>query len=347
MKKIAYIELDTHAEIAHDFMEISSSASQISVDFYFSKKIKNQILSLEKNIFLSSSKEILSQLHRRRYDLIIIGTAHRYFSTFKEITEQFPTAVIVHNRTFSTLSKSHLFQNIFKKDRIFRLKLLFREGLLQASSVYKNARALLVLDSHLQDDAHLFLPLFYTKKFQKKENDGFVVVIPGGVAQHRRDYFSVFETLKNCHSAGKFTFVFLGKAQGSLLEKLENLEKNLPQNITILYFRERVSAEVFNEWMRKSDVLWCPVQPETEFFGGKEMYGKTKMTGNVGDALKYGKPAIVPSTYHSSHPFLVPQEENVFAQIEQLADFSFDFDDFSKEKVGQQLEEVLLRILST
>jgi hypothetical protein len=41
--------------------------------------------------------------------------------------------------------------------------------------------------------------------------------------------------------------------------------------------------------MQKADVLWCPIQQETEFFSHKEIYGTTKMTGNLGDAIKFGK----------------------------------------------------------
>ena len=39
MKKIAYIELDTHAEIALNFMELMNDSKVFSVDYYFSEKI--------------------------------------------------------------------------------------------------------------------------------------------------------------------------------------------------------------------------------------------------------------------------------------------------------------------
>ena len=38
-KKIAYIELDTHAEIALNFMELMNDSKAFSVDYYFSEKI--------------------------------------------------------------------------------------------------------------------------------------------------------------------------------------------------------------------------------------------------------------------------------------------------------------------
>jgi hypothetical protein len=39
LKKIAYIELDTHAEIALNFMELMNDSKEFSVDYYFSEKI--------------------------------------------------------------------------------------------------------------------------------------------------------------------------------------------------------------------------------------------------------------------------------------------------------------------
>jgi hypothetical protein len=47
-----------------------------------------------------------------------------------------------------------------------------------------------------------------------------------------------------------------------------------------------VPQNVFDDYMQKADILWCPIQQETEFFSQKEIYGVTKMSGNIGDAIK-------------------------------------------------------------
>ena len=62
MKKIAYIEIDTHAEIAQDFIEIMQDSHEFEVDYYFSQKIKNQIKESKENVFLSDSSMIIDQL---------------------------------------------------------------------------------------------------------------------------------------------------------------------------------------------------------------------------------------------------------------------------------------------
>ena len=95
--------------------------------------------------------------------------------------------------------------------------------------------------------------------------------------------------------------------------------------------------------MQKADILWCPIQQETEFFSQKEIYGFTKMSGNIGDAIKYGKSAIFPENYPSNYSFIIPEKGS-------LEDFLFtkkdvDFSEFSKEKVLQELEKTIFALL--
>ena len=347
MKKIAYIEIDTHAEIAQSFMKIMEGSQSFSVDYYFSKKIKDQIVDNGETIFLSDSSMILDQLKSKNYDLIIIGTIHRYFNTFQAIVEKYNTSVIVHNVNFINASRLNLIKSIFKEDVIYRLKLWWKEGLYYSSNPYQKAKNILVLDDELSSGKFNFLPVFYTENSEKQSNLDTIVVIPGGVSQKRRDYNHVFKIIKNLKTDEKFTFIFLGKAKDHELEQLENLSLNLPQNISIKYFSERVFSEEFELWMQKADFLWCPIQEETEFFSQKEIYGKTKMTGNLGDAIKFGKLAVFPESYRSKLEFIIPEQENILEQFKQLRNAQFDFQkDYNKKSVQENLEKVLNRLIS-
>lgn len=348
MKKIAYIEIDTHAEIAQSFIEIMQGSQSFSVDYYFSKKIKDQISESEQNVFLSDNSMILDQLKSRKYDLIIIGTVHRYFNTFLAITQKYNTSVIVHNINFMNASGFGLIKSIFKADVIYRLKLWCKEGLFNSSKVYKTAKNLLVLDEELSFGKFKFLPIFYSKNIEKQINSDSIIVIPGGVSQKRRDYNHVFKIIKNLKTDEKFTFVFLGKAKGDELEQLENLSLHLSQNINVKYFQERVSQNDFEFWMQKADIFWCPIQQETEFFSQKEMYGKTKMTGNLGDAIKFGKLAVFPENYKSKLGFLIPEQKDILNQFNILKNCPFDFQKYyNKKSVQERLEKLLNNLIST
>ena len=341
MKKIAYIEIDTHAEIASDFKDLMEDSKEFSVDYYFSEKIASQISYNQENVFLSDPSMILEQLKAKKYDFVMIGTAHRYFDTFLKITRKYKSAIIVHNLNFSKTSPLDLIKSILRTDQLFRLKLLLKEGLLQSANVYKNAAKLFVLDEALSSQTYAFLPLFYSKEFVFNKNEKLTVVIPGGVSQKRRDYDHVLDCIQKSEKAKKIEFVFLGKAKGEELEKI----KKVSGNFSFKYFTERVSQENFEFWMKKADVLWCPIQEKTEFFSQKEIYGKTKMTGNLGDAIKFGKAAVFPENYPSDLAFIVPERKDVILQLNELTDFQFNFQkEFNKKRVLQKLEEKLLQV---
>lgn len=354
LKKIAYIEIDTHAEIVQNFLELMQDSESFAVDYYFSEKIRKQIRTGNENVFLSDSSIIMEQLKAKKYDLIIIGTVHRYFNTFQSIAERYNTAFIVHNINFTTLSKFNLFRNIFKEDLVYRMKLWWKEGLFSSSSAYKKAKTLLVLDEAFRSEKYKFLPLFYTKDFEKPSEAKLVIIIPGGVSQKRRDYKRIFSKIKEIEKSAKegsvseklIEFVFLGKAKGSELKEITDLERSL-EYVTIQYFPERVSSDDFEEWMQKADVLWCPIQQETEFFSHNEIYGTTKMTGNLGDAIKFGKWAVFPGNYPSKSDFIIPEEENIVEQFKRLKSTSYDFQKrYNRKSVQENLENTLMGLIS-
>lgn len=354
LKKIAYIEIDTHAEIAQNFLELMQDSEKFAVDYYFSEKIKKQIRAGKENVFLSDSSMIIEQLKAKKYDLIIVGTVHRYFNTFKAIAEKYNTAFIVHNINFTTLSKFNLFKNIFREDPVYRIKLWWKEGLFSTSMAYKKAKSLLVLDEAFRSEKYKFLPLFCTKDFEKISDPGLTVVIPGGVSQKRRDYKRILSKIREVENNFKergsaetlIEFVFLGKAKGVELKQITDLERSL-QYITLQYFSERVSSDDFEKWMQKADVLWCPIQQETEFFSQKELYGITKMTGNLGDAIRFGKWAVFPRNYPSKVDFIIPEEENIMEQFKQLKNSSYDFQKkYGRKSVRENLENTLTSLIS-
>ena len=378
MKKIAYIELDTHAEIALNFMELMNDSTSFSVDYYFSEKILRffgfaQNDKLPENIKKATPENLIQQLSTDNYQLIIIGTVHRYFNVVEKIEEKFNTSIICHNLNFVKASNFDLLSSIFKEDFQYRLKLLLKEGLLKKSKVYQKSKNLLVLDQGFdsaQPDKYKFLPIFFNKFSEKPKNETYTIVVPGEVSQKRRDYKSVIKKLKNLElnieeselrrsetfvennlqekgsSVGttqNLEIIFLGKASGKELEMLQDFEQSKPENISIKYFTEKVPQDVFDDYMQKADVLWCPIQQETEFFSQKEIYGFTKMSGNIGDAIKFRKLAVFPENYPSKYSFIVPEKGS-------LGDFLFtrkdvDFSEFSKEKVLQELEKTIFALL--
>ena len=344
MKRIAYIELDTHAEIASDFMQMADRSEKLSADYYCSPKILQQLeLQPVETVFESSADTILKQLAAKQYDLIVIGTVHRYFNTFEKIVSKYTTAVMVHNRNFAGTDSATLFRKIFAEDQLYRLKLLFREGLLSAPKVYRNAASLFVLDPSLADARFRFLPLFYTPKISFPNSEVLSVVIPGAVSQQRRDYKRVFEWLRKVKTPLKVTF--LGKASDPELQQLKKLEQEVSESVSVRYFTEKVPKSLFSAVMGEADLLWCPVQEKTSFFSIPEYYGKTKMSGNIGDAVHYGKPAVFPEYYADLYKFVI-SEKDIWSILTGKKPLKrVDFSAYSIAAVQAKFENTLLSLV--
>ncbi|MFC6268242.1 hypothetical protein [Frigoriflavimonas asaccharolytica] len=322
------------------------------VDYFFSAKIMRQLnLKETSNVFLAESKNLLKKIGDNHvYDLVIIGTAHRYFNIFLKISSHYKTSIVVHNVNFSQLKRRRLFFNVFKKECIFRLKLLFFEGLLSKNKLHKDANNLFILDENLNiaKDQFTYLPIFYTAQIEEEINPDISIVIPGSVSQSRRNYREVLKKLEvfgknNSKKYPKVEIVFLGKAQNEELNWLIKFEKNNFENLKIVYFKEKVSQIDFDFYMHSATFLWCPLQISTEFFSNKEFYNDTKMSGIVGDAIKYQKIAFLPKEFSRNYPFILNNEGELEDQISTFYNLKQKkyFAAFEKAKVLKDLENTL------
>ena len=315
MKKIAYIELDTHAEIVKDFSNYIKNSENIRCDFYLSKKIIDIVCDID-NMYLTSPKTIVDDLDNIDYDEIIIGTAHRYFNIFNKLVKKYKTSIIIHNINFSKATKWQLFKNVFKNEQKYRLKLLLKEGLLTAPKLYKNSK-LYVLDEALSDEVYQYLDIF--KNMYISDNEcvyPIKIVVPGTISQKRRDYKYIIQKIQKWKIDAEV--IFCGKASGEELQWLREVEEELHQNISIQYFTYKLNAKVFDKLMKSAHLFWCPICEKTDFMSIPEIYRKTKMSGNVGDAIKYGKMSIFPKNYPSKCKFIIKEQDDIENQIMEI-----------------------------
>lgn len=345
MKRFAYIELDTHAELANNFYELTKDFETVSVDFYFSEKIFQLLNIHNKNVFQTGQSQLLELLEKQNYALIIIGTVHRHFNFYKLIVDRFKTAILVHNLNFTKATKWVFFKSVFKRDFTYRLKLLFKESLLDAPRIYQMSKYLLGIDASISEKNHLeFLPLFFNQfEEQKPEKENITIIIPGAVSQARRDYKSTLEKLKNFKNIGiQYEVILLGKASGKELENLKSSIKQLPEFIKVQFFEHKIPQQAFDDWMLTADVLYCPIQSNTDFFSIPEIYGQTKISGNIGDAIKYGKPAIFPAIYKSDSEFILQEKPDLQTQFLEVMTARYNFSNFSRKKISEAVSDVLL-----
>lgn len=336
-KRVAFVEMDTHAEIAGYFHRLSRNFQRVEVDFYFSRKIAERLPNISAKIVHSFS-ELIQNLASNNYDLIILGTVHRHFKDYLKVVRRFRTAVIIHNKNFCQASNFSLIKGIFEKETPYRLKLLLKEGLLSVGKVYQTAAVRFVLDVALEDSRHRLLPLLF-----KSETDTFIknpnhLVIPGAVENSRRNYPHIFEWLEK--SDLPLTVTFLGKANADKAAQLKDLQQK-KSNLRLIWFEEKIPAEEFDRILAEASLLWCPIRRQTTFLGIGEIYGETKVSGNIFDTAKAGTWGIFPAKYPASHPFIISEEENPLAQFQKLTEISPDFSGYSLNETAARLEAVL------
>lgn len=155
---------------------------------------------------------------------------------------------------------------------------------------------------------HPPIPFVFRERSFKKEvisEKPFKVVISGAVDPMRRDYefaFEVFKQLKQ-QEVGPFQLVLLGEFRAaSELGREVELMRSL--GIEIIIFEKLVSQEEFDQHLLEADVLFAPIRLETNFHTSEEIYGKTKVSGSVNEAIRFQKVILI----HEDYRF--PENEN-------------------------------------
>ena len=341
--RIAFVEMDTHAEIVQQFMLLCQGIPSLELSVYVSPKIQKRLPdAYHANLNICKPQDLCQKLKNQSFDLLIIGTLHRHFDVFYQLCKEHSCAVIVHNRNFHEASLAKLLLNMWQKDIWYRLKLLIKEKLYLKNKIREKLKKSFVLDPSLASKKpYQALCLFFTQ-FEKtqKSSQNLRIVVPGTVDQSRRDYQLIIAELQKCHPNQDLEICFLGKASFVWVKRFEVLKTEISPKINLLYFDEKVAPDVFAYHMQKADFLWCPIKEKTIFMGVVEHYGATKYSGNIGDAIAYGQWAVFPKTFNGDYPFVCKSDD--FSQILAMATvFEKSPKIFPRAKLAEDLSKVL------
>jgi len=125
-------------------------------------------------------------------------------------------------------------------------------------------------------------------------------VVPGGIEAKRRDYglvLDAFEAAWELDPAIELTL--LGGPVDCYGKKIiERCRLLVDKGLQITFFTGFVAQGEFQIQMCRAHIVLAPIQLETSFSGGEEIYGRTKSSGTVGDLIRYSKSALVPQEMH-------------------------------------------------
>ncbi len=320
--KIAVIELECHAEVLRSTILLFSKLPTYQLTVFTTTEIVTEAgLSVEStarlNVILKNSNEKESAFLKRNVDLInkhnylLINTLQRKFYIYNNLKITIPIAVRVHNSHFYW---SKIFQ--FKKYRLAKFKLLIKEiyklEILQRKQFLKKVNYFFFSSENtfayaihqyplLNSKAYLFPLNFQDSISTVSKGNEKTLIVPGKVDSLRKDLNFLSEFVKLLHEKPldfQINLIFLGITEGEKANRfIENIMQYSSRSLKIVHFTNIVPLDTYNNYFKLSDVVLCPIYTHTVFQLSKEIYGKTKVSGGVNDAINFGKWCFVPSSY--------------------------------------------------
>jgi hypothetical protein len=134
-----------------------------------------------------------------------------------------------------------------------------------------------------------------------KTNKRIKFVVPGQIEEHRREYKFVLDAFEHLFKDFNedIDLYLLGYPVGnygkSILRRCEDM-KNKGYNI--FTFNSFIPEEQYNEIISDSDFIIAPIKIKSRGWGEiQEIYGLTKASAVVFEAIQYAKPLVVPNEF--------------------------------------------------
>ncbi len=320
--KIAVIEVECHAEVLRTTIQLFSKIPNYQLTIFTTLDILTEAsFSIESTacltIILKKSNETDAIFFKRNIDLInkhnylLINTLQRKFYIYNNLNITIPISVRVHNSHFYW---SNFFQN--KKYDLAKYKLLIKEiyklEIVQRKQFLKKVNYFFFPSEStytyaiqtypfLKKKAHFF-PLNYQDSIPSvSKGIEKTLIIPGKVDPLRKDLdflHTFIKLLAEKQLDFVITIVFLGVTEGEKAKRfIEKIMHYSSKSLKIVSFTSIVPLDTYINHMQKCDIVWCPIYTSTVFQFSKEIYGKTKVSGGVNDAINFGKWCFVPSSY--------------------------------------------------
>lgn len=142
------------------------------------------------------------------------------------------------------------------------------------------------------------------------ESEQTTITVPGMIDETRRDYGTVLNAFQGRPSRDDIELVLLGRPVGKYGERtLERCEVLRERGWAVTTFSDWIPTEEFSAQLARTDLLVGPLRESRPVDGFREYYGRTKGSGVITDALRYGLPVALPDWY------VVPEAIEPAAQL--------------------------------
>jgi hypothetical protein len=267
----------------------------------------------------------LKEIAEAGFDRIHINTLSKFYTEFASVNWQGSVYFTIHNTElfFDNNLLSRLTLWWYAEKKLFRSKKIkklhepaiqfVKEFGRQASrqkfiDKLKRTNFKIIAYSHSQGvylkkfvnaDHIVVFPfcLFENIKDTSISNRKIRICIPGSVSNTRRDYTGLFK-LMNDHCgffAKNVTLDILGYIPPSERHLLSKIEELISQKVEVFYNIDFIDTTSFDVRLGKADIILGNIKVS---LNPNQRYGETKETGVIFNAIRCGKPALLPATYN-------------------------------------------------
>jgi glycosyltransferase involved in cell wall biosynthesis len=139
-------------------------------------------------------------------------------------------------------------------------------------------------------------------KGRPRENEKLVIVIPGLIQEHRKDYTAIFPAFKKLFEQynEKIRLYILGFPVERFGRQVYRKFKDMKQKqYDVVIFDKFIPDDIFYSILKQSDIILAPIRIKSRADGEiEEIYGKTVGSGVVYNSILYAKPIIVPAEFN-------------------------------------------------
>lgn len=312
------------------------------------------------------SKKIYSVLKSNHYDLVILNSIDsRLLILFMILMLSKPGRILVNLHDINNFFKIKPSLSIRTNIRSFgkKLLMLLTDGYIVNAETMKGY---MIKNKLTQKPIYWLQPVYYKPALPgKKSTLANTIVIPGSIDQRRRDYHLVLEVIQemlDCQVPIKW--ILAGRpVENYGLEIIEKAKELNTHGADISFYEAVIPESEFQQIIEACSLILSPLVSWTTIHDDiLEVYGQSKGSGNVYDAIRHAKPLIVPSTVtvpkeivsscikYQSRNNLIEQllkiltDGTIFSDYKQKAERNSQ--NFSKERIKNMFKAAFLKASS-
>ena len=254
-----------------------------------------------------SNRQFVSSIHdvckKNKIEILFLNTVSNNYIFYALLAKRLPlTKVIVTIHDANNFFRSTFSVNVRRSIRHVGKKLLDRYTYAY-NTLGDSVREYLIKSIGVKKKVYCIPGAVYEVNPGKikdlSSGEQLKIVVPGTIDKRRRDYDFVFSLMKRINEHHlPVHIVLLGTANDeygeNILKQSEEYSTN-HKNITY-YSGKLVNQEEYDRQLRDCHFIFIPSVIKTMISDNiEETYGLTKSSGNIYDAVKHGKPMIIPA----------------------------------------------------